>query len=70
MGSNYDKYDHENVCNARRFLLNSVSEDLETQLYEACVETDSFIKYWLNLAHIVKSVSINRFDKVKDRIKA
>ena len=67
---NYDSYDLENIRDAKEFLLNSVDDELETQLYENCKDDDSFIAYWLNLTHIVRSVSIDRFDKVKDRIKS
>ena len=70
MTQQYDSYDHENVRDAKQFLLNSVDEELETQLYENCKDDDSFIALWMNLTHIVRSVSIDRFDKVKDRIKS
>ena len=68
--SRFDTYDHENVRDAKEFLCNSVDSELETQLYENCQDDDSFVAYWLNLIHIVRSVSIDRFDKVKDRIKS
>ena len=66
----WDAYDLDNIRDAKEFLLNSISEDLETQLYENCEDTDSFSAYWLQLIHIVKSVSIYRFDQVKNRIKS
>ena len=66
----YDTYDKENDSDAKEFLLNSVSPELEKQLYENCTTTDSFITYWLNLISIVKSVSIERYDAIKDRIKS
>ena len=66
----FDSYDKDNDRDAKDFLMNSISDDLETQLYENCNDDDPFSVYWLNLIHIVKSVSIDRFDKIKDRIKA
>ena len=65
----WDRYDWENIRDAKRFLLNSLDEDLKKQLYESRSDEDSFTAYWLNLIHIIKSVSIDRFDKIKDRIK-
>ena len=43
----WDAYDLDNIRDAKEFLLNSISEDLETQLYENCEDTDSFSAYWL-----------------------
>ena len=65
----FDSYDHANDRDAKEFLLNSVDAELESQLYENCEDEDSFVTLWLNLIHIIRSVSIDRFDKVKDRIK-
>lgn len=65
----YDEYDLENIRDARKFLLNSVDEHLKTQLYQNCKDEDSFVAVWFNLIHLVRSVSINRFDKIKERIK-
>ena len=48
----WDAYDLDNIRDAKEFLLNSISEDLETQLYENCEDTDSFSAYWLQLIHI------------------
>ena len=31
---------------------------------------DSFAAVWLNFMHVIRSVSVNRFDKIKDQIKA
>ena len=54
-----DGYSHQAMEDAKIFLLNSISEDLETQLYQNCNEEDSFIAYWMNLVHIVNSVTID-----------
>ena len=32
----YDQYDHANIRDAREYLLTSVDESLETQLYQNC----------------------------------
>ena len=66
---NYDVYDMENIRDARKFLLNSVDDHLKTQLYQNCKDEDSFVAYWFNLIHLVRSVSIDRFDRIKERIK-
>ena len=59
-GTSYDTYCMENDQDAKEFLINSMDEDLERQLYENCNEQDSFIAMWFNLINIVKSVSIMR----------
>ena len=58
----WDSYDLDNIRDAKDFLYNSLDDDLEGQLYEVCSETDTFAALWLRLIHIVKSVSIDRFD--------
>ena len=65
----FDSYDHGNSDDATKFLLRSISEELKNQLHENCRDDDCFVAYWLNLMHIVRSISIHRFDKVKDRIR-
>jgi len=66
----FDQYDHQNDKDAIKFLQNSLDPELETQMYENCKNTDSFIVHWLNLMHILSSTSIERFDKIKEQIKA
>ena len=61
----YDLYDHANERDAKKFLMESIDEDLETQLYENCQKTDSFIVHWMNLMLLVGSISIDRFDRIK-----
>ena len=68
MTNKYGQYEMENVNNAKEWLLNSILSDLKKQLYQNYKEDASFIALWLNLVHIVKSVSINRFDMIKKRI--
>ena len=70
MKNHFDSYSIANVEDAKEFLMNSIDEDLEKQLYENCADEDSFVTVWMNLIHVIKTVSINRFDKIKDRIKS
>ena len=66
----FDSYCHDNDRDAKDFVLNSVDEELESQLYQDCQEEDSFVAMWLTLIHIVRLVSINRFDAIKERIRS
>ena len=65
----FDNYNHSNVRDAKKFLLASLDEDLESQMYENCDDSESFIVFWLNLIDILRTMSIDRFDKIKDKIK-
>lgn len=51
-------------------LLDSLDTDLLGQMYENCDESDSFISYWMNLMSIIGSISIERFMKIKETLKA
>lgn len=66
----YDEYDHENVRDAKKFLINSLDEHLEKQIYENCKDEDSFICYWMNLMLLIRPVSIDQYDKIKERLKS
>jgi len=66
----WDSYDMANISDAKQFLLNSIDADLEQQLYEVSEDSDSFIAMWFRLIHIIKSVSIDRFETIKARIKS
>ena len=59
------------TCNkdAIDFLCNSLDEELLNIVYETCEEDDSFVAYWLSLIHIIRSVSIERCEKIKQRLK-
>ena len=37
-------------------------------MYENCEEESTFVSYWMNLMQIIESISIDRFDKIKERI--
>jgi len=65
----YDTYDRSNIRDAKKFLMNSIDEALENQMYENCPDDSTFITYWMNLMRLVGSVSVNRFDKIKNRLK-
>ena len=66
----YDQYDHANVRDSKTLLLNSLDESVLTQMYENCDDDETFIVHWMNLMLIVGSISIERFDRIKDSIKA
>jgi hypothetical protein len=66
----YDQYDHANIRDSKTFLLNSLDEAVLTQMYENCDDDETFIVHWMNLMLIVGSISIERFDRIKDSIKA
>ena len=65
-----DSYCHGNDSDAKRFLLNSIDEYLENQLYENCEDDEPFCSFWFNLIHVIRSESVKRFSKIKDNIKA
>ncbi len=67
--NHFDSYCHSNDEDAKEFLFNSLDADLEKQLYNNCDKEDSFGPTWLHLIHIVRSVSIERFDKIKQVVK-
>ena len=67
----YDMYDKSNIKDAIKFLLNSLDPALKQQMYENCdQERTSFVVYWMNLMQLIGSVSINRFTKIMNRIRA
>ena len=49
----HDEYDHANDRDAKKFLLNSLDDDLTKQLLEMVYKKDCFAMYWLELMHIV-----------------
>ena len=65
----FDSYSFDNDREAKEFLMASLDPELETQLLQDCNDDDSFVAVWLTLIHIVRSESIVRFNKIKDRIK-
>ena len=67
--SQYDEYDKANIRDAKTFFLNSLDEGVLTQMYENCDAEETFIAHWMNLMMIVGSISVERFDMIKDSIK-
>ena len=65
----YDAYDLANIKDSIKFLFNSLDEELEKQMYENCKDSDTFIIHWMNLMLIVGSVSMDRFDRIKEEIR-
>ena len=65
----YDKYDEANVEDAKLYLLNSLDEELEVQMYERCERDASFIQVWMHLMTAIGSTSLKRFDKIKEEIR-
>ena len=39
----FDKCNHENICDAKEFLFNSINNELETQLHQNCKNNGSFV---------------------------
>ena len=66
--NHFDLYCLDNDNNAKDFLIASVDADIEEQLLDDCDEEDSFVAMWLNLIHIVRSVSILKFEKIKEQV--
>ena len=65
----YDSHDHLNSQDAALFLRRSLDEDLETQLSENCSSEETFCMMWFHLCQILGSVSVDKFERIKDRIK-
>jgi hypothetical protein len=67
--SKYDAYDLANDLAATKFLLRSVHADLSKELRSICEDTDPFPVVFMHLIRIVRSLSIERFNDIKLRIK-
>ena len=65
----FDQYDTANSKDAIEFLLNSLDDDLEKKLSGYNTEGYSFVAYWFRFIHCIKSVSIERFEKIRTRIR-
>ena len=64
-----DECDHTNIHCAKEHLRNSVDKDLKKQLCENCPQNTTFIVTWMHLMEIIRTVSIDRFEEIKNRIK-
>ena len=69
MEAHYDSYAKSDDSEATEYLIDSLDPALENQLYESCTESDSFAAHWLKLIQIIRSVSIERFNKIKATLK-
>ena len=65
----FDEYDHVNQKDAKRFLLNSLSDDLKKQLNQTVYKNDCFIVYWLELMKILRSVTVEKYYRLMDQMK-
>ena len=67
----FNQHCRDNDRDVKAFLLSSVDSELEKQLCENC-DTDecTFVDLWMHLIQQVRAVSIDRFDKIKDALKA
>ena len=68
--NHFDKYALEDDKDAIKVLLNSVDDDIETQLLESCKDGDSFVVYWLKLIQIVGSYSLTYFEELKQKLRS
>jgi len=59
----------EQLFDARKFLLNSVDEKLEKQLHKTCKDDDTFITYWMQLMSLVRPISVEQYERVKNHLK-
>ncbi len=69
MKTHFDSYARRDDSEATEYLLASLDPVLENQLYESCKDGESFVAHWLKLIQIIRSVSIERFDKIKNTLK-
>ena len=66
----YDRYDRTNDMAARTYLLASLSTDLSNKVSEKLDDADSFPVVWLQFLKSIQSTSIERFEDLKNNIKA
>ena len=65
----YDSYDKENDATARTVLLESLKPAFLKIVKRLIVETDAFPVVWMYVIDSMRSVSMDRFDDIKDKIK-
>ena len=65
----YDEYDKGNTRDAVKFLYASLNSELKQQLHENAEPEGTFIHHWMNLMHLTRSASVDRFATIRDRIK-
>ena len=65
----YDEYDKANSVAAREALYNSVNESIAIELEGLLEEGDGFMVAWITLVREIQSLSSDRFDGLKERIR-
>lgn len=65
----YDKYDRANDREATQFLLDSLDLELQKELRASIDDSDCFPLVFLRLIKNIRSISIDRFEHLKTRIK-
>ena len=53
----------------KEFLRNSIDSNLKKRLYEDCERSHSFASHWLHLMLIIRTASLDRFERIKKRIR-
>ncbi len=66
----YDSYDKANDAEASEFLVDSLEADLAKELREIKEPDDPFPKVWIRFIRTIRSISIDRFEDLKKKIKA
>ena len=66
----YDAYDKMNDAEITQLLMNSLEQDLAKELRDIRHETDSFPVVWMHFIRLIKSISIDRYEHLKARIKS
>jgi len=64
----YDEYDKANDAEATKYLLNSIDDSLLKEIRNIRNESDAFPVLFMHLIGIVRSVSIDRFNRIKKQI--
>ena len=70
LSASFDYYDSQNDMAAIKFLLNSLSSELEAILKLKIKVTDKFTIVWMYLVGIVTSTSVEKWNTTKEELKA
>ena len=65
----YDDYDKSNSTAARDSLLNSLDEPIAQELEGLLEQEDGFMVAWITFVREIQSLSSDRFDSLKNRIR-
>ena len=66
----YDKYDLNNDNEAKLFLLNSIDEEMATEVRSVTMKVDPFPLVYLHFMKIVRNVSIDYCNTIKQKIRS